>query len=158
MDGTKERAEALAHIARVRELAGFFCSALDESVKSHDASKLESPEFEEFMERTAQLKGMTYGSPEYKKQLDEMKPVLTHHYQNNRHHPEHFEDGVAGMTLVDLVEMFCDWLAAVERHSDGDIFKSIEYNTGRFGLSAQLASVLGNTAERVFGRSQERKG
>ena len=34
--------------------------------------------------------------------------ALQHHYQKNRHHPEAFERGVDGMTLVDLVEMVCE--------------------------------------------------
>jgi len=72
---------------------------------------------------------------------------VEHHYAKNRHHLEHFEDGVVGMTLVDLVEMFCDWCAATERHEDGDICESIEENTDRFDLSPQLAQILRNTAE-----------
>ena len=73
--------------------------------------------------------------------------MLDHHYKHNPHHPEHHEAGVNGMTLIDLVEMFCDWLAAVERHADGDIFKSIEINTKRFNLSQQLVDILINTAK-----------
>jgi hypothetical protein len=31
---------------------------------------------------------------------------LKHHYAHNRHHPEFFgEDGVDGMSLVDVIEM-----------------------------------------------------
>jgi hypothetical protein len=52
---------------------------------------------------------------------------LKHHYSHNRHHPEFFgEDGVDGMTLVDLIEMLADWKAATERHDDGDLAKSLE--------------------------------
>jgi len=138
------------HISRVGELMEHICGLAQNRVKSHDASKLESPEFEEFVARTAALKGLTYGSEGYKEQLALMAPTLKHHYMSNRHHPEHFENGVDGMNLLDLLEMFCDWLAAVERHNDGDIFKSIEYNTKRFNLSEQMASVLKNTAVEVF--------
>lgn len=49
-----------------------------------------------------------------------------------------------------LVEMFFDWKAASERHADGDIFKSIEINKERFGLSEQLAEILKNTATRFY--------
>jgi hypothetical protein len=52
---------------------------------------------------------------------------LKHHYAYNRHHQEFFgEDGVDGMTLVDLIEMLPDWKAATERHDDGDLAKSLE--------------------------------
>jgi hypothetical protein len=75
---------------------------------------------------------------------------LQHHYANNSHHPEFHADGVNGMTLVDLVEMLADWKAATERHADGDLAKSLDIQRDRFGLTAQLAQILENTA-RQFG-------
>jgi hypothetical protein len=63
------------------------------------------------------------------------------------HHPEHFKDGVDDMNLLDIMEMFCDWKAAGERHNDGNILKSIERNADRFGLSPQLVRILENTAK-----------
>lgn len=80
-----------------------------------------------------------------------MKPFLDHHYENNPHHPEHFSAGILNMTLVDLVEMFCDWVAATERHDDGDIFVSISKNQTRFKMSPQVAVILENTA-RMLGK------
>lgn len=53
--------------------------------------------------------------------------------------------GINGMTLLDLVEMFCDWKAATERHADGNIERSIKINRERFGLSDQLVAILENT-------------
>ena len=113
----------------------------------HDNSKLRSPEKELFDEFTPKLKGCTYGSDEYKDYLRELKTALDHHYVNNSHHPEHYMGGVNGMTLFDIVEMFFDWKAATERHADGDIYKSIEVNKGRFGLSDQICEILTNTAK-----------
>jgi hypothetical protein len=49
------------------------------------------------------------------------------------------------MNLFDLLEMFIDWNAAVKRHDDGDINKSIEINTKRFNLSPQIVQILENT-------------
>lgn len=74
-----------------------------------------------------------------------MKPALDHHYANNAHHPEHFPNGVNGMTLLDIVEMFCDWKAATERHADGSLARSIQINRERFGISDQLAEIMENT-------------
>jgi hypothetical protein len=54
---------------------------------------------------------------------------------------------MAGMTLVDLIEMFCDWCAATERHEDGDIGRSIDVNMKRFGYGETLASIFVNTAQ-----------
>jgi hypothetical protein len=112
---------------------------------THDRSKLAPPEVSVFTEYTPKLRGSTYGSEEYKAMLAEMQPALDHHYAHNRHHPEFFENGIEGMNLFDLIEMFIDWNAAVKRHSDGCIYKSIEINTERFGLSGQLVRILKNT-------------
>jgi hypothetical protein len=115
-------------------------------VTHHDESKLQEPEKSMFDEFTPKLRDSTYGSDEYKGFLAQMGEALQHHYANNRHHPEHFENGVAGMTLVDLVEMLADWKAATERHADGDLGKSLEIQKERFGISDQLSSILHNTA------------
>lgn len=55
------------------------------------------------------------------------------------------ETDISQMTLLDLTEMLCDWLAASERHDDGDIFKSIELNQKRFGYSDEMKAILLNT-------------
>ena len=123
----------------------------------HDNSKLESPEKELFDEFTPKLKGCTYGSEEYKEYLKELKVALDHHYQNNSHHPEHYENGVNGFDLFDLMEMAMDWCAAVERHDDGDIFKSLEINTERFQLSNQIVCILHNTFKRMQENGKIRK-
>ena len=49
-----------------------------------------------------------------------------------------------GMNLIDLVEMICDWKAATMRHSDGDIYKSLDDNKKRFGISDELYQILLN--------------
>ena len=51
------------------------------------------------------------------------------------------------MTLLDLVEMLCDWSAACERHGDGSMTKSVEINIDRFNIDPQLASILKNSVE-----------
>ena len=143
------KADTLLHIKRVAELMTQASSELIKRANVHDNSKLESPEKELFDEFTPKLKHCTYGSDEYKEYLKELKVALDNHYQNNTHHPEHYENGVNGFDLFDLIEMAMDWCAAVERHDDGDIFKSLEINTQRFDLSNQIVSVLHNTFKRL---------
>lgn len=111
----------------------------------HDMSKLQPPEKEIFDVVSPKLKALTYGSEEYKAALVEMGEALAHHYQVNSHHPEHYPNGIDGMTLLDLLEMFADWKAATERVVDGDFDKSLEINRVRFGISDQLASIFVNT-------------
>jgi len=143
------KADTLQHIKRVNELLLTAVSELLIRAGKHDSSKLESPEKELFDEYTPKLKNCTYGSEEYKEFLKGLKVALDHHYENNSHHPEHYENGVNGFDLFDLVEMAMDWCAAVERHDDGDIFKSLEINTERFQLSNQIVCILHNTFKRM---------
>lgn len=114
---------------------------------THDNSKLEEPEASGYAHYTSKLAGLTYGSEEYKKRLQQMKPTIDHHYQYNPHHPEHHENGIKDMTLVDIIEMICDWAAACKRHNDGNIFRSIEINQERFGYSDELKQIFINTVK-----------
>lgn len=138
-------ADTLLHIKRVNELLMEFAVEMLARGNRHDNSKLQEPEKSEFDRLTPKLKTLQYGTDEYKESLKELQWALTHHYENNSHHPEHYPYGVNDMDLFDIVEMFFDWKAATERTKDGDIFKSIEFNTKRFGLSEQLASIFRNT-------------
>ena len=140
-------ADTLRHSRRVGELLVQIISDLTTRSVSHDASKIEPPELEMFNEFTPKLKNSTYGSDEYKGFLVEMGPALEHHYAHNRHHPEHFENGIDGMTLVDVIEMLADWKAAGERHEDGSMRRSLDLQRDRFDIGDQLWSILFNTAQ-----------
>ena len=135
-----------AHIRRVGELLTDVTADLNKRAVVHDASKWSPEEWPAFEAATPQLTGLTYGSDEYKAALASIKPALANHYALNTHHPECHPMGVDGMTLLDLMEMLCDWKAATERHNDGSIAKSIEHNTLRFQIAPELAQVLRNTA------------
>jgi len=111
----------------------------------HDNSKIEDPELSVFTEFTPKLANSTYGSEEYNGFLKEMNVALIHHYANNRHHPEHFPNGIKDMDLIDLIEMLCDWKASTLRHKDGNILLSIDKNQERFGYSSELSQVFKNT-------------
>ncbi len=139
-------ADTLKHSLRVGELMGQAIKELVERSVQHDRSKTEAPELAVFNEYTPKLKNSTYGSDEYKGFLAAMGDGLAHHYAHNRHHPEHHDHGVNGMTLVDLIEMLADWKAAGERHANGNLTRSLEVQTERFGLSPQLLRILTNTA------------
>ena len=137
------------HIVKVMVNMFKVSSKLDKRALNHDKSKLEQPELDIFVEYTPKLKQSTYGSEEYKENLKGMKVALDHHYKVNSHHPEHYDNGVNGMCLLDIVEMLCDWKAATERHVDGDIRKSLEMNRERFNISDQLHEILLNTVNRM---------
>jgi len=142
-------AETQAHIDSVAALLENFATAIRLRAANHDASKLVAPELQGFTNAKSSLKGLTYGSQDYKDALASLKPTLDHHYANNRHHPEHWANGIEDMTLVDVVEMFFDWYAATKRHADGDIMKSIDINEERFGINEQLSQIFINTVKEI---------
>lgn len=138
-------ADTKEHIRRVRWHMRRMAENLYARAYAHDRSKLESPEKEVFDAVTPRLRELAYGSDEYKACLVEMGEALAHHYAANSHHPEHYPDGIDGMSLLDLVEMAADWKAASERHAGGSMAASLEINRKRFGMSDQLAAVFRNT-------------
>lgn len=146
MDINECRWETQQHIEQVRKYLRFFTDRLTTRGANHDKSKLESPEVELFAQYTDNLKNLEYGSDEYKQSLEALKPALEHHYAVNAHHPEHWKNGINDMSLIDLLEMICDWKASSERNKNGNLLKSIEANAKRFGISNQLLDVLINTA------------
>ncbi len=142
----------MRHIERVRDLLNAMVINLLDRGRLHDQSKLVPPEVSAFTAHTNALAGLTYGSPEYNEQLKkvDLAPALSHHYANNRHHPQHWKNGIDDMDLLDLLEMLCDWKAASERHNDGNIKKSIEHNADRFHMAPQLTRIFENTATRYL--------
>jgi hypothetical protein len=138
-------ADTIKHKNKVEDIIQWLVNALVERASHHDASKLREPEKAKLDEQTPSLAGNTYGSDQYKQSVALIRSK--HHNANNAHHPEHHENGIHDMTLVDIVEMFCDWQAATERHADGNIMESIDINQGRFGFSDDLRDIFRNTAK-----------
>ena len=143
--------ETRKHILNVVRFMNIIVCELLNRAAEHDTSKLSAPELAAFTTHTENLKGCTYGSHVYDKFLEELKPALEHHYANNKHHPEHYKDGINSMNLVDLIEMLVDWKSASLRHNDGNLLKSISINSKRFGMDTQLTKIFENTATLLDG-------
>lgn len=141
----KSASETMKHVQHVRRFILRFVEQIMVRSSEHDASKLEEPELSLFAEWGPKLSGFEYGSDEYKAALEKMGDALRHHYDSNRHHPEHHEHGVDAMNLIDLVEMVCDWKASAMRVKNGDFLGSLEHNRKRFNLSPQLVRIIANT-------------
>ena len=142
--------KTLHHIQEVRKNIYQMIIELDSRGKNHDHTKLESPEQEIFAENADELGKTIYGTPEYEALLEKVKPAIVHHYSKNRHHPEHWKNGIEDMTLIDLVEVLCDWKASTAKNKDGNIRKSIEINAKRFNINPQLVKILENTVREMF--------
>lgn len=156
-DSYDSRPETQAHIDRVRYFIATTIVNLQNRLTAHDASKLVEPELSAFDIATPKLALMEYGSEEYKQSLRDLGPALAHHFRENDHHPEHYKNGVRGMSLMALIEMLCDWRAASERSKqrtdDPEKVKTFEsglkYNQERFGYGDELADILLNTVKEL---------
>jgi hypothetical protein len=135
------------HIHRVASLLLAVADNLRQRAVGHDASKLEEPEKSGFDIIRPRLDHDDIDSDEYRATLREYESVLRHHYDRNRHHPEHFPDGISGMTLWDVVEMVCDWAAASQRKPGGKV--NLDWAAKRFGIEPQLARIFANTVEEM---------
>ena len=138
--------DAKLHIEKIRDVfTSLVIPELTKRAQTHDNSKLENPEKETYDKYIPKLKEVKYGTPEYNAIKEEMaEGGLKHHYLVNRHHPEHFENGVKDMTLFDIVEMYFDWYAASMR-SDTGFEKGLLMNKDRYDISDDLYQIFVNT-------------
>jgi len=143
---TLSRQETLTHIASVQTRMEQAIDDLKARTNRHDLSKLKEPELSGFAHAKQRLAGAVYGTPGYQALLDEHRPIIQQHYAVNDHHPEHYKEGIDGMSLLSVLEMLCDWKAAGERTKDGSMARSLKVNIVRFGIDEQLAGLLLNTA------------
>lgn len=141
--------EVHAHIRKVQALIADFTSRLTQRGIDHDASKLMEPEKTGLEEATQKVRDLSYYSSEYLGELAKVTPLLEHHYRLNSHHPEHHHGGVGGMTLLDVIEMYCDWKASTDKHPNGTFERSLVINKQRFQVSEQLASIFDNTRKEL---------
>jgi hypothetical protein len=146
----ESKLDTIKHIEKVRKYIKLFTDALTQRGIDHDKSKLESPEAEEFASVNDKLAKLTYGSEDYNKCIkEELKVALDAHYAKNRHHPEHFPNGIDDMNLVDILEMFADWKASSERQDNGNLLATIKENANRFNIDDQLKHIFINTAKYI---------
>lgn len=146
----ESKLDTIKHIEKVRKYIKLFTDALTQRGIDHDKSKLETPEAEEFASVNDKLAKLTYGSEDYNKCIkEELKVALDAHYAKNRHHPEHFPNGIDDMNLVDILEMFADWKASSERQDNGNLLATIKENANRFNIDDQLKHIFINTAKYI---------
>lgn len=138
------------HIGRVQELLGESAIELIRRAVAHDRSKFEPEELgplQDLQDIVDEEGQAPYGSEEYERRREILKPMLDHHYANNSHHPEFYPDGINGMDLFDVVEMSQDWIAAAER--GGEVVINLTASKERFNISDQLMDILKNTYDRL---------
>lgn len=137
------------HITRVRKHIATFVRLLIKRSLNHDNSKLQDPELTLWKEMDKEPR-YPYGSEEYKEKMKRWEKVFKHHYSYNRHHPEFYENGVNDMTLVDIVEMMCDWLGYKQAISITEALNVCDEQMKRYNISNELRQVIFNTLLRYY--------
>jgi hypothetical protein len=145
--------EFLERNIKHRYYVSFFLMKLIEDLflrsNVHDVSKHSDEEFEGFRKSIYYLKG-PWGQenrpPEILEQLNESLQI---HYKRNDHHPEHFENGMEDMDLVQLLELIADWRAAMIGQDNHDIDETIATGQERFGYPDFMAKILKNTLIKI---------
>ena len=135
------------HISRVRRHINTFIQLLIRRAENHDKSKLEELSWWKEMDKEPRY---PYGSEEYKQKIKRWNKVFKHHYQYNRHHPEYYEYGVSEMTLIDIVEMMCDWLGYKDTTTVTEALKVCDEQMARYDISEELRQIIFNTLLRYY--------
>ncbi len=149
IDINKTREVIKEHIDAVARRLDLFSNALLERGKCHDASKLEEPEIKYEAWGSEKLKGLTYKSDAFNHICDIMWSGTEKHFANNKHHVQAHENGVLDMTLIDLIELLCDYKSASERYPDADVRMSIKANADKFNFGEPLKQILLNTLDEL---------
>ena len=137
------------HISRVRRHINTFIQLLIRRAENHDKSKLEEPELSWWKEMDKEPR-YPYGSEEYKQKIKRWDKVFKHHYKYNRHHPEHYDYGVSEMTLVDIVEMMCDWLGYKDTITISEALKVCDEQMKRYDIPDDIRQIIFNTLLRYY--------
>lgn len=135
--------DTIEHISQVGYLLETVIADLQHRAEHHDASKLRYPEKQAF-DALGPATGQ-FGDEAYYRRLETIWPALQHHYRLNSHHPQHYPNGVAGMSLLDLIEMLCDWKATSDAQG-ADFAESMRICGERFSIRADLMGILRHTA------------
>jgi hypothetical protein len=142
--------DTLKHIETVRKFLAEVRGVLWGRATVHDESKLKEPEksmYDEYIPKIRETeREFGYGSPQYEQCVKDMGIVMRHHFDANSHHPEHYPNGINGMSLLDLIEALADWKAASVKSGQP---LNIEANKRRFEVSDQLSEILHNTVKEL---------
>lgn len=140
----------LDHKKKVKDRMLFLAKEIIKRAEEHDDSKLKPPEINWLIEMDKEPK-VEYGTPEYFEKIKKWDKFFKHHYKNNNHHPAHYnEQGVYGMTIVDLVEMMCDVISYIKELHVYQASKIIKEQKERFDMDEGIAQILINTLNYYF--------
>lgn len=149
------------HQMEVRHIIRKITNELQEKSVTHDGSKTLEPEFSRFVEFLSEVRNYKYGTKEYNDFVANNE-YCKYHFALNDHHPEYFEDehinnGISKMNLINITEMFADWVASSSRNGNitkEQIVENIIKLSDKFQLGVVLTQILINTVDFVITRLQ----
>lgn len=139
------------HIYLVQKWMAQFIDRMMFRLIEHDQSKFSDDEID-LVTGKPLLDSLGYMSDEYTRAIGNVGKAVISHHKSNSHHPEHFSNGIESMSLLDLMEMLCDWKVAGEAKGS-NIWESIEVNTDRYNIPPSIVDILKNTAIEMGWRS-----
>lgn len=139
----------LKHKKSVRDKLLFLSEELRKRAEEHDNSKLQFPEIEWLIEMDKEPR-CQYGTKEYYDKMNKWKKFFIHHYAQNRHHPDHYPNGIDDMDLIDITEFLADIVSYYEVLQAHDCEKVLDDQEKRFQINGQLRNVLSNTLNNYF--------
>lgn len=125
----------LNHSNKVSYLLRKIAFEIELRANSHDTSKLEIDEFIGFcqLDLNRNHQKEEYGSKSYEDGIKNITVKL--HQSRNTHHPEYYPNGVKDMSLIDIIEMLCDWeVARQQRDTQENIDKTWDMRQSKFKL------------------------
>lgn len=141
----KKLKKILNHKKNVTNLINLIIIELHKRINEHDESSLNSNEVEVLTYFPEYIKKDSYLNEESLAYIREIKNALNIHFKKNSHHPEHFNNKIKDMNLIDIIEMLCDWKSTMSE--DDDIISVIKRNKKIYNFSNELMYILINTSK-----------
>jgi len=135
----------LKHKEDIAKMLAKFAGEISYRSAIHDNSKFDTDEFNACSENVNEFGKHEFDSPGERELRLRLSDAFSSHRKKNRHHPEHFDNGIDGMNLIDLLEMVADWRSASNRNAGDSIRKSLPIVQEKYKISPQLMNVLTNT-------------
>lgn len=127
-------AEILRHNGIVSHLLRQLARKLEERADLHDNSKFNWDELEGFIEFKALARVHPFGTEAYYQAQEKYKPAIDLHMSRNPHHPEYYGGDLNKMSLIDFMEMICDWTGATITYARLNFEEGLEVQKQEFDI------------------------
>jgi len=141
--------DTIVHVSEVAENLEICASNLRQRGHAHDRTKFQPMEFDAFVSTREKLKRAKFGAPEQQECVDTIRQAVDHHHANNQHHVQYYSDGIKDMSLLDILEMICDWRAATRRNSESRFKGFLEVAIKKYNISPELEKIIQTTLKEL---------